>query len=120
MTENDSDHLSHTDYSSLTRRGELDTTKVHFEIGWHLTLEMKVNNIAQYIDASAVLNANNRVRDILEPGHDPHSMFKDFTYLEDFKTARFIKVCFVSVCVVKACSNILLLSMRIIVTTIST
>lgn len=40
-----------------------------------------------------VLDANKRVRDILEPDHDPHTTFKDFTYLEgdDFKTARILR-----------------------------
>lgn len=65
---------------------------------------MKVNRVAQHIYAALVLNANNRQRDILEPDHDPHSIFKDFTYLEDddFKTARIFKVIVVSAHRVKA------------------
>lgn len=61
---------------------------------------MKVNRDAQDIyDVVIELNANNRQRDILEPGHDPHNAFKDFTYLEDddFKTVRIFKVGFISV-----------------------
>ncbi|CAH2233440.1 jg927 [Pararge aegeria aegeria] len=55
---------------------------------------MKVNTVAQHIYAVAtVLNANNRLRDTSEPGHDPDNMLKDFTYLEgdDFKTARILR-----------------------------
>lgn len=50
------------------------------------------------ISTLLVLNANNRQQDILEPDHDPLSVFKDFTYLEgdDFKTARIFKVIVVS------------------------
>lgn len=87
------------DFFSMVR-GDSETSKVCYEIGWHLTFRMKVNRDAQDIyDVVIELNANNRQRDILEPGHDPHNAFKDFTYLEDddFKTVRIFKVGFISV-----------------------
>lgn len=60
---------------------------------------MKVNSVAQQIDARATqLYANKPSRHIFEPGHDPHAMFKDSTYLvgDDFKISENIEVGFVS------------------------
>lgn len=57
-------------------------TKVRFEIGWHLTFGMKVNSIAQRIDAppTTMLIARVTERHIFGSDHDPHP-FSRISYI---------------------------------------
>lgn len=63
-----------------TFRGEQDSTKVHFEIGWLLTFRMKVNSCAmhQYVSELAPTMLMTTTRYILEHDHDLHTYVQGF------------------------------------------
>lgn len=88
------------DCSLQTVRGKPDSSKVRFEIGWHLTFRMKVNSIAQRIGARASeLYANNRPRDTYWNLIMTHIHVQGFHIfgIRWFQNRQNLKVCFVSI-----------------------